>query len=326
MTKDICVFIETKDRNVRKASLELLSKGKEIAEKLSSQLYAVIIGHNVSGFIEELKPFSDKIIVAEAEILEHFRWDTYGEVLEKLLKKYSPYLFFGASTITGKDLFPRLSARLKSNIISDAVDIQMDGTQVKVKKPIFGGKVLSWLSYDDDRTLFITFRPNSFAVIKGSYQAEILIENIEITRDERMNVLSIDKGSSKKVDLQEADFIICGGRGMKGPEHFQILEEIADIMNGRVGASRAVVDSKWREYDDQIGKSGKTVSPKLYIGCGVSGALHHTMGMDTSKIIVAINKDPNAPIFQYADYGIVDDLFTILPILKEKLKQAKDET
>ncbi|MCX5798060.1 MAG: electron transfer flavoprotein subunit alpha/FixB family protein, partial [Proteobacteria bacterium] len=122
-----------------------------------------------------------------------------------------------------------------------------------------------------------------------------------------------------------ADFIICGGRGMKGPENFQILEEIADIMGGRVGASRAVVDSKWREYDDQVGKSGKTVSPKLYIGCGVSGALHHTMGMDTSKVIVAINKDPNAPIFQYADYGIVDDLFNILPFLKEELKRAKEE-
>jgi electron transfer flavoprotein alpha subunit len=135
----------------------------------------------------------------------------------------------------------------------------------------------------------------------------------------------MDKGGTKKVDLQEADFIICGGRGMKGPEQFMVLEEIAHVMGGRVGASRAVVDSKWREYDDQVGKSGKTVSPKLYIGCGVSGALHHTMGMDTSKVIVAVNKDPNAPIFSYADYGIVDDLFNILPALKEELAKTKQE-
>jgi electron transfer flavoprotein alpha subunit len=125
--------------------------------------------------------------------------------------------------------------------------------------------------------------------------------------------------------LQEADFIICGGRGMKDPGNFKILEEIAEIMDGRVGASRAVVDAKWRDYDDQVGKSGKTVSPKLYIGCGVSGALHHTMGMDTSKVIVAINKDPNALIFQYADYGIVDDIFDILPVLQEELKITKQE-
>jgi electron transfer flavoprotein alpha subunit len=138
-----------------------------------------------------------------------------------------------------------------------------------------------------------------------------------------MRTVSVEKNPSRKVDLQEADCIICGGRGMKGAEEFQLLEEIAVLMGGRVGASRAVVDSKWRDYDDQIGKSGKTVSPKLYMGCGLSGALHHIMGMDTSKVIVAINKDPNAPIFQYADYGVIEDLFNILPALKEELKIAK---
>ena len=148
---------------------------------------------------------------------------------------------------------------------------------------------------------------------------------VEITQDQRLCSVSIEKNLSRKVDLQEADFIICGGRGMKGAEEFQILEEIAGLMEGRVGASRAVVDSKWRDYDDQVGKSGKTVSPKLYIGCGVSGALHHIMGMDTAKVIVAINKDPNAPIFKYADYGITEDLFSVLPALKEELKMAKEK-
>ncbi|HPP06889.1 MAG TPA: electron transfer flavoprotein subunit alpha/FixB family protein, partial [Syntrophorhabdaceae bacterium] len=188
-----------------------------------------------------------------------------------------------------------------------------------------GGKIISWDSPKNTDKVGITFRPNSFSIEKGDKTGEIIEERLDAKTDKRMNLIDRTKGQSKKIDLQEADFIVCGGRGMKGPENFRILEEIADIIGARVGASRAVVDSKWRDYEDQIGKSGKTVSPKLYIGCGVSGALHHTMGMDTSKVVVAINKDPNALIFQYADYGIVDDLFNILPALKEELIAAKEE-
>jgi electron transfer flavoprotein alpha subunit len=210
-------------------------------------------------------------------------------------------------------------------MLSDAVGIDFHENGVKIKKPLFGGKIISWITCKDGSRLFVTFRPNSFAVEKRELNGEIIEEQFDGVKDPKVNVIRTEKHVSKKVDLQEADFIICGGRGMKGPEHFQALEEIADIMGGRVGASRAVVDSKWREYEDQVGKSGKTVSPKLYIGCGVSGALHHTMGMDTSKVIVAVNKDPNAPIFHYADYGIVDDLFAILPFLKEELKKTKEE-
>ena len=325
MSKDVLVFIECKEGTVRKASLELLSKGKEITEKFSSYLYAVVIGYQIKGIAEGLKSFSDKVIAVDNESLKDYRWDTYMTVLEQLIKKYTPGMVFGASTITGKDMFPRLAARLNGAIISDAVGIDLDGENVRIKKPLFGGKIISWVVCKPGSTSLISFRPNSFSIKKRLLNGELIEETVEAPRDSRLNILSIDKSGSKKVDIQEADFIICGGRGMKGPENFQILEEIADIMGGRVGASRAVVDSKWREYDDQVGKSGKTVSPKLYIGCGVSGALHHTMGMDTSKVIVAINKDPNAPIFQYADYGIVDDLFNILPFLKEELKRAKEE-
>jgi electron transfer flavoprotein alpha subunit len=231
-------------------------------------------------------------------------------------------MVFGASTITGKDLFPRLAARLKTAIIADAVGID-SGEEIKIKKPLFGGRIISWTGCA--ASPLITFRPNSFSIEKRSTSGEIIEETLSLTPDPRLTVQSTQKDTAGKVDLQEADFIICGGRGMKGPEHFSLLEEIASTMRGRVGASRAVVDNKWREYDDQIGKSGKTVSPKIYIGCGVSGALHHTMGMDTSKTIIAINKDPTAPIFESADYGIVDDLFVILPILKDELKKAKEE-
>ena len=325
MLKDMFVFIECKDNTVRKVSFELLSKSKEIAERFSSDSWAVLIGADVKRTADELKAYADKVIVVDDEALREYRWDTYVNVLENLIKKYKPGMVFGASTITGKDLFPRLAARLQAPLISDAIGIEFDGEDAKIKKTLFGGRIISRLTFRNSDTALMTFRPNTFSVEKRSVSGEIIEEKMDVLKDARINVLGTNKAAAKKIDIQEADFIICGGRGMKGPENFQALEEIADIMGGRVGASRAVVDAKWRDYDDQVGKSGKTVSPKLYIGCGVSGALHHTMGMDTSKIVVAVNRDPNAPIFQYADYGIVDDLFNILPFLKEELKKVKEE-
>lgn len=325
MSKDVFAFVELKDGGVRKVSLELLSKGKEIADQLGSVLCAVLVGHGVGPVAEELRPFADKILVVDKEAVREYRWDTYTEVLEQLVRKYDPFLLLGGSTVTGKDLFPRLAARLSLPLVSDAVGIALDGGRPRIRKPLYGGKIVSWVAPKEGQGAIITFRPNSFGVEKRELNGEVVREDVTVTGDGRMTVISVVKAEAKKVDLQEADFIICGGRGMKGPEHFEVLEEIAAIMGGRVGASRAVVDAKWREYEDQVGKSGKTVSPKLYIGCGVSGALHHTMGMDTSKVIVAVNRDSNAPIFQYADYGIVDDLFAVLPLLKDELKRAKEE-
>jgi len=325
MGKDVCVFIECKEGNIRKTNFELLTKGRELTDKLSSNLLAVIIGENVINLAEEIKSYAEKVIIIDGETYKDYRWDTYTDALEFIAKKYTPFLIIGASTITGKDLFPRFVARTGAAFISDATGIEIMDSQLKVKKPIYGGKIISWVSPKNTDRVIITFRPNSFSTEKGNKAGEVIVEKIDAVPDKRMHLINITRGQSKKVDLQEADFIICGGRGMKGSENFKILEEIADIIGARVGASRAVVDSKWRDYEDQIGKSGKTVSPKLYIGCGVSGALHHTMGMDTSKVVVAINKDPNALIFQYADYGIVDDLFNVLPALKEELTAAKKE-
>lgn len=325
MSKDIFVFIESKDGSIRKASFELLSKAREISAGFSSASCAVIAGSGIQEVAQNLKGCADKVIVVDNDKLNHYRWDTFTSVMEHLIKKYNPYALFGTSSVTGKDLFPRLAARLRAPLVSDAIGVDYEGKGLKIKKPLYGGRVISWITCTGESPQLITFRPNSFGVEKADLDSELINEEVTIREDGRINIVSIDKAASKKVDLQEADFIICGGRGMKESENFLVLDEIARIMGGRTGASRAVVDSKWRDYDDQIGKSGKTVSPKVYIGCGVSGALHHTMGMDTSKVIVAINKDPNALIFQYSDYGIVDDLFRILPALKEELKKAKEE-
>ncbi|MCX7965102.1 MAG: electron transfer flavoprotein subunit alpha/FixB family protein [Syntrophorhabdaceae bacterium] len=325
MGKDICIFIECKDGNIRKTNFELLSKADELSKKMASNLLAVIIGKDISSLADGITSYADRIVVVDDDVFKDYRCDVFTDTMEKITKKYDPFLIIGASTITGKDLFPRFAARIGAAFISDATGIELDEKGLKVRKPIYGGKIISWVSPKNAERVVITFRPNSFAIENGKRSGEIIKEKIDAEMDPRINLINITKGQSKKVDLQEADFIICGGRGMKDPENFKLLEEIAEIIGARVGASRAVVDSKWRDYEDQIGKSGKTVSPKLYIGCGVSGALHHTMGMDTSKVVVAINKDPNALIFQYADYGIVDDLFNILPALKEELISAKKE-
>ncbi len=325
MSRDICVFVECKSGTARKVSYELLSKAKEMGERFSSLVYAVVIGSEMKEVAEQLKTFADKVVLVDNPDLKEYRWDTYCVVLEHVVKKYAPGLIFGASTLTGKDLLPRLAARLNTAMIADAVGIDYEGEQILIRKPFFGGKVLSWMTFRADITPVITFRPNSFPIEKWSVEGQIVKEDISVKKDPRLSMVSLRNGGNNKVDLQEADFIICGGRGVKGPENFQVLEEIAEIMGGRVGASRAVVDSKWRAYEDQVGKSGRTVAPKVYIACGVSGAVHHTMGMDTSKTIVAINKDQNAPIFQYADYGVVDDLFAVLPALKDELRKNSEE-
>jgi electron transfer flavoprotein alpha subunit len=325
MSKDVLVFVECKDSMPRKASLEILSAGRQMASKFSSSLLAVVIGSGVREAADVVSGFCDRTVIVDDGSLADYGWDLTSSVLQEILKKYVPMIVLGTSSMTGKDLFPRLAARLQAAMVSDAVGFDFDGDGLKIKKPLYGGKVISWIAPRADSIVMVTFRPNSFAVDEPGQKGEIIEEHVNVQKNPGIKVSSFAKAGSKKVDLQEADFIICGGRGMKAVEHFSMLDDIGDLMGSRVGASRTVVDSKWREYDDQIGKSGKTVSPKLYIACGVSGALHHIMGMDTSKVIAAINKDPNAPIFQYADYGIVDDLFAVLPSLKDELKKVREK-
>ena len=321
MTRDVFVVVECKDSKPRKASFELLSIGREMASRFSSTLFAVVLGSGLADAADAVARFAGKTILVDDAALAEYGWDTYGSVLETILKKYEPMVVLGTSSVTGKDLFPRMAARLSAAMVSDAVGVDMAGEGIRIKKPLYGGKVISWLAPKADSTVIVTFRPNSFAVADAGDAGEIIEEAAAVAGNSAMKTMSSERKTSGKVDLQEADFIICGGRGMKAAENFAMLDEIADLMGGRTGASRTVIDSKWRDYDDQIGKSGKTVSPKLYIGCGLSGALHHIMGMDTSKVIVAINKDEEAPIFQVADYGLVADLFKAVPELDEELKK-----
>jgi electron transfer flavoprotein alpha subunit len=325
MEGDIFAYIELKDTSVRKVSYEVLSAGRKLRDTFSSKLFAVVIGFGVDPLKDELKKYADSVIVVDDEVFKEFTLDTYSSALYDLVQKFEPSVILGSHTGYSKFILPKVSGILDWAILADLTGFETEKERILFRKPLFGGRVISFVEVKDGKKMVLTFRPNSFSVSEPGLAGEVQAERVEVKKDERVRFLSSQKKEGKKADLQEADFIICGGRGMKSPENFKILEEIAEIMGGRVGASRSVVDAKWRDYEEQIGKSGKTVSPVLYIGCGVSGAIHHTMGIDTSKTIVAINSDPNAPIFSIADYGIVDDLFVILPILKEELKKAKEE-
>lgn len=320
----ILSFLEVKNGSLRKVSYEILSVSRSLSEALGIPNFALVIADEPKKLKDSVDGHAENVILVGVKDGGSLRPDILAQAVRALHEKYSFSLVFGPHTLVGRYSLSKLSVFVNWAFVPDVIGINLDGEDLILKKPVFGGRLISSIKVKAKEAV-ITFRPNSFAPSAGGLKTNFISENVEIRDGERIKLLAVKSKEERKVDLQEADFIICGGRGMKSPENFKILEEIAEIMGGRVGASRAVVDAKWRDYEDQIGKSGKTVSPVLYVGCGVSGAVHHTMGIDSSKVIVAINSDPKAPIFDIADYGIVDDLFAILPILKEELKKVKEK-
>ncbi|MCS7280314.1 MAG: electron transfer flavoprotein subunit alpha/FixB family protein [Desulfobacterota bacterium] len=325
MVNDVLAYVELKNNSVRKVSYEVLEVGNRLKESFGSKLYAALLGYGVESQAEDLKEYVDFVIVVDDERLKDFILHSYASALFSLVEKFRFSFILGPHTGYSRFLLPKVSCMLDWAIVADITGLEMKDGNLFFKKPLFGGRVISTSFLEGEKKAVVTVRPNSFPLAKKGSKGEVLKEEVVIKENPKIKFLRSEKKEEKKVALEEADFVICGGRGMRSPENFKILEEIAEIMGGRVGASRSVVDAKWRSYEEQIGKSGKTVSPLLYIACGISGAIHHTMGIDSSKTIVAINSDPNAPIFNIADYGIIDDLFEILPLLKEELKKAKEE-
>lgn len=324
---DIWIFAEHKNGNLKKVVLELLSAGRTWAEKSGNKLCTVILGHQIEPLTKILAAYADKVYSFDDPNLAYYTPDAYVSLLTHLVKEHQPHILLCGATLLGKDLFARLATRLGTGLTTDCTGITVgeDG-QMIAKRPIYGGKVFVDIAYDDSRPQMASIRPNTFSMALPAEpkQGEIIKIKPDIKPDEiRTKVLEVVKTTQGKVDLTEAEYIVSAGRGIKSPENFKIIEELAEVIGATVGASRAVVDNKWRSYDDQIGKSGKTVSPKLYIACGISGAIHHIMGMDTSKVVVAINKDPDAIIFNYADYGVVDDLFKVVPLMIDELSKIK---
>ena len=330
MAKGIWVFAEVKDGNVRKIGFELLSQGKKMAEKLSEELVAVILGSGVEGLTGRLAEYADKVYLADNPALAQYTTDAYATVLTNLMKEHQPSIFLCGATVMGKDLSPRVATRLQTGLATDCTALGIgDNGLLVAKRPVYAGKAYIEVVCPVSRPQMASVRPNVLEMLPadGTKKGEVIKVDAKIEAASlRTAVLEVVKAAGAKVDLTEANIIVSGGRGMKGPENFKVLEELAGVLNATVGASRAAVDSGWREHGDQVGQTGKVVTPNLYIACGISGAIQHLAGMGSSKIIVAINKDPDAPIFQKADYGIVEDLFKVVPILTEEFKKLLAES
>lgn len=327
MGKTVLIFAEQKDGGLRRASLEVASLGRELAAGLGGTLEAVILGEKVSEeVIGVLGQYGVcRIHVLEHLLLAHYTARAYTMALTPVVKEVDPEIFLLAGTTLGRDLAPRVATRLRTGLAADCVHAALgeDGV-LALRRPVYAGKAYAEVRIPESRPQMATIRPNVMPLGTPDPDSKTEIHRVSCELDEaviRTRVKEVVKTSSGLVELGEAKIIVSGGRGMKGPENFPLLEELAKPLGAAVGASRAAVDAGWREHKWQVGQTGKTVSPDLYIACGISGAIQHLAGMSSSKCIVAVNKDPEAPIFKVADYGIVGDLFEVVPLLHEEFRK-----
>jgi electron transfer flavoprotein alpha subunit len=326
----ILVYAEHKDDKVKKVAFEILSEAKQMAEKKGEPLCAVLIGSGVEGMAPTLGSYgAQKVYCIEAGNLGTYTTGGFAKALCDLVQQERPsILLFGAS-VNGKDLSARVAGKLGVGLATDCTGIGLDDKgKLQVRRPMFAGKVYADVTFADASPQMASVRPNVLTAAEPDASSKPEVVKVTPTvkaEDIMVTVSEVIKTGGEKPDVTEADIIVSGGRGMKGPENFKILEELADVLGGVVGASRSAVDAGWRPQSDQVGQSGKVVTPNLYIAAGISGAIQHLAGMGTSKVIVAINKDPEAPIFKKADYGVVDDLFKVVPALTVESKKLKAE-
>jgi electron transfer flavoprotein alpha subunit len=316
MAKGVWIVAEQRDGAFRKISFELAGAARKLADQLGEEVCAVLCGAGIQGIAGQLGKYGvDKVYVADSPLLEPYTTDAHAAAVAKIVKEKDPaILLLGAST-QGKDLSARLVGKLATGLATDCTDVKIADGRLVAVRPLYAGKCFGEVVIDSHPQM-ASLRPNVFPALESARAGAV--ETFDPALDPaqlKTKVLEVQKDSSGKVDLTEANVIITGGRGMKGAEGYAILEELAAVLGATVGASRAAVDAGWRPQPDQVGQTGKVVSPNLYIACGVSGAIQHLAGMSSSKFIVAINKDPEAPIFAKADYGIVDDLFKVVPAL-----------
>ena len=329
-TKDLWVFVETnEDGTAKNVGIELLTPGKMMAGKQGGELVAVVIGSNVD---EAVKAASEhgagKVIVVDGPEYAHYTTDAYAIALVTLVEKYGPTSMLIGATNNGRDLGPRVSCRLQTGLTADctALDVDEETGNVAWTRPAFGGNLMATILCPDHRPQIGTVRPGVFKKGEpGEAKAEVIKEDIHVdAKDIRTQVLELIKeAGGENVDLEGAEVIVSGGRGVGGPEGFKVLQELCDALGATLGCSRAAVDAGWISHSHQVGQTGKTVGPKLYIACGISGAIQHLAGMSSSDYIVAINKDADAPIFGVADYGIVGNLFDVVPALTAEIKKRK---
>ena len=325
MAQGIWIVAEQREGELRKISFELVSEGRRLADKMGQSVTAILLGSNIKEKASMLGKYgADKVIVADDNRLATYTTDAYVSVIAQLAQAHEPAIILLGASVQGKDLSGRLAARLGVGMAQDCVAFSLADSNLVAKRPIYAGKAYATVTFRDSVPQIATARPNVFELNEPDESRSADLIDAEFSLDDsqlKTNIVEFLQESGAKVDLTEAERIVSGGRGMKGPENYNILEELADLIGATVGASRSAVDAGWRSHSDQVGQTGKVVSPNLYIACGISGAIQHLAGMTTSKVIVAINKDPDAPIFQKADYGVVGDLFDVVPALTEEIKK-----
>jgi electron transfer flavoprotein alpha subunit len=320
---EIWVLAEHKNGKLKKVTFELIGKANELAAAKSLKVGIVVLGENV-GFAEELKTYGDSLYLLENEHLKNYNYGAYLEALSELIGKRSPSLILIAATSLGSDFAARLAARNNANLVTDCLDLEWSDELVATKV-VMGEKLVLRFSFSDGLKM-ATVRPKAFpSPEEGSIgkSAEISKTSPSINPEMVKTKLVEFIEGTRTVELTEAEIIVSGGRGVKSAENFKVLEELASELGAAVGASRSAVDAGWKPHPYQVGQTGKSVSPNLYIACGISGAIQHLAGISRAKFIVAINKDPDAPIFKVADYGIVGDLFEIVPLLTGEVKTLK---
>ncbi|WP_246565991.1 electron transfer flavoprotein subunit alpha [Tissierella simiarum] len=328
--RGVWVFAEQREGNLLNVAIELVGEGRKIADALETELTAVLLGNKVDDLAEKLVKYgADKVLYADSELLEVYTTDGYTKVIYDMIDEIKPEIMLIGATNIGRDLGPRISARVHTGLTADCtrLDVDLENRRLMQTRPAFGGNLMATIICPDHRPQMSTVRPG--VMEKAKYDENRTGEIIKFTpnlnsEDIKAKVIEVVKGGKAEVQLEEAKIIVSGGRGLGNTEGFKLIEDLAKKLGGVVGASRATVDAGWIEHGHQVGQTGKTVRPTLYVACGISGAIQHLAGMQDSKVIVAINKDPNAPIFKVADYGIVGDVYEILPELIEALDNVDD--
>lgn len=316
----VIVFCEFQNNTIKKGSLELLSA----AQSSELEIEAILLGPGSSGVADMAGHHgAKKVYICDSPELEKYNPLSFADSLTPILKESGAKFFLASSSMLAKDLFPRIAARLETGIASDCTDLNFEGEQLIVKKPLFAGKCKAQVNFANSPMQMVLMRPNQLPISDANTSLSCEVQSFDfVGGGDSIKNIEVKTGDSNKVDLTEASIIVSGGRGMKEAKNFELLEQLAVPLNASVGASRAVADAGWVPHSLQVGQTGKTVAPSLYIACGISGAIQHLAGMNGSKVIVAINQDKDAPIFTKSNYGIVGDLFEVVPHLTEEFKKA----
>ena len=316
----ILAFAEQRDGVIKKSSLEAAQAAAGLAAKAGGTCTGLVVGSGVAANAAELGAYGvGRVIVVDQPDLARHSSTAVAKVIAEIAQREGADVVVLSASQTGKDLAPRVAVKLGAGLAADCVALAIDGASIVCTRPVFAGKALVDVTVEAPVKV-LTLRPNVFTAAPGQGSATVETATVQLGAGDFGAVVTETKVASGRPDVTEADIIVSGGRGLKAPEHFRMIEELADALGAAVGASRAVVDAGWRPHDEQVGQTGKTVAPTLYVACGISGAVQHLAGMSSSKYIVAINKDKDAPIFQVADYGIVGDVFEILPELTARIR------